>query len=298
MWMAIHIKSGKEGCMKHYIRKIIVEICLMSGSILLLCSCGKRANTEEEIRDDILLKDGIFTDCGLEISSFSIEERKTIKDSAIDEVWCSVNASNELFSYEASYYITYYLYDQGWIIDDFSIETSKATPKESTILQEDAYAMIPAGKYIDIEYSDRITEFEEGVETFFYTANIEHEFYNDEYIIEVIYLFNPYCGWEYYETAEDYCGYSWNEDAFLGKWSIDSYFWNTYFEMDIQNIDLEKGTINCTYSAKGGGVERISKEEDGTFILSYDSEDETWYYQVSNGVIFGGTRIEFKKMLE
>ncbi len=87
---------------------------------LLCCACGARmsAKDESEIVRDIYAQDSFMSDYKLNVISSHITKRQTCAEDKVDYVWIDVTASNYDFTYQASYKLTYSLYNDGWLLDD------------------------------------------------------------------------------------------------------------------------------------------------------------------------------------
>lgn len=104
----------------------ILLVCLICG----LSACGGKTNekTENQISKDIQTQDNYFSSCNLKVKSFSITKRQTNPKDKNDFVWCKVTASNSDFLYSAEYKVTYVLYNDGWILEEYNKESSSIEP--------------------------------------------------------------------------------------------------------------------------------------------------------------------------
>ena len=98
---------------------------LLALCALLLCSCGRGAKSEKQIKADILEK-GVMDVMAVsdvpieEISSLKILKRQTNKELKTDYVYVTVEADTETAHFVRSMKLTYNYYDdQGWLLDGY-----------------------------------------------------------------------------------------------------------------------------------------------------------------------------------
>lgn len=98
---------------------------LLALCALLLCSCGRGAKSEKQIKADILEK-GVMDVMAVsdvpieEISSLKILKRQTNKELKTDYVYVTVEADTETAHFVRSIKLTYNYYDdQGWVLDEY-----------------------------------------------------------------------------------------------------------------------------------------------------------------------------------
>ena len=145
--------------------KAILFVALVICAALSLSACDSttKEKTEDHISTDIQAQDSYFSDYNLKIGSFSISKRQTNTDDKNDFVWCQATATNSDFSYSAEYKVTYVLYNEGWMLESCSKESSSIKPLHSPT-SEDA---------MDVIYercSDRIPDIKDIVTL--YAANV------------------------------------------------------------------------------------------------------------------------------
>lgn len=119
----------------------ILIVCLICG----LSACGSKTSekTDKQISNDIQQQDEYFNTYGLEIDSFSVSKRQTNVDEKNDFVWCEITASNDTFSYLAEYELTYVLYNDGWLLEEYVQNSSTVTPiSPPTQTQDEAMALV------------------------------------------------------------------------------------------------------------------------------------------------------------
>lgn len=122
---------------------MILTFCLILG----LSACGGNTSggknserTENQISSDVQAQDDYFNTYGLKVDSFSISKRQTNREDKTDFVWCAVTASNNTLSYSAEYKLTYVLYNDGWLLEEYMQESSSVTPKPM-LTQDEAMAL-------------------------------------------------------------------------------------------------------------------------------------------------------------
>ena len=119
-------------------RKVIYTILVLTMA-LSLAACAKKTKTEAEVEADIISKYTSLQEYqGQESYNFEVVLRKTDSKNGTDEVQCVINAANELMASTYNITVYYYLYDQGWILENVEITESKTTPLKTTITLEQA----------------------------------------------------------------------------------------------------------------------------------------------------------------
>lgn len=130
------------------VEKIVFITILTFCLILGLSACGGNTSggktserTENQISEDVQAKDDYFSNYNLKVDSFSISKRQTNQEDKTDFVWCTVAASNNTLSYSAEYKLTYVLYNDGWLLEEYVQESSSVTPK-SMLSEDEAMALV------------------------------------------------------------------------------------------------------------------------------------------------------------
>lgn len=98
---------------------IVAVALLLVGGVLLLFSADKIA-TKATICEDISQFEN-FDQLDLEIKDYKEEKRDTDKAAKSDKIWVEIVAENATVSYNASYLITYGLYNDGWLLENIEI---------------------------------------------------------------------------------------------------------------------------------------------------------------------------------
>lgn len=81
----------------------------------------------EGIDNETLINDVIdcdsfdFVDNSLEVTEFSIIKRQTNIEEKTDFVWVSIKAKNLLYQIERNFKMTYILYNEGWLLEEFDV---------------------------------------------------------------------------------------------------------------------------------------------------------------------------------
>lgn len=163
--------------------------------VLLLCSCsnGNDAKSESEILKDISTQDHYFSNYEIEISSSNITKRQTNEDSKTDYVWISIVGEAEDFTYFADYELTYVLYNDGWLLENFDEVNSSYEAK----LKPDIKAIEST---IPVTYTDcsLISEQQSSANSYSYLYSGYSEISDvllAQYDLTVTAYFNPNSGW-------------------------------------------------------------------------------------------------------
>lgn len=120
--------------------RILALGVLLTLCALLLCSCGRGAKSEKQIKADILEK-GVMDVMAVsdvpieEISSLKILKRQTNKELKTDYVYVTVEADTETAHFVRSMKLTYNYYDdKGWVLDEYDRSSegmNSTTPKKA-----------------------------------------------------------------------------------------------------------------------------------------------------------------------
>lgn len=125
--------------------KSVIIATLIAYLICGLSACTSKTSgkTEKQISSDIQEQDNYFSTYNLKVDSFSVSKRQTNREDKNDFVWCEVTASNDLFSYSAKYKIEYVLYNDGWLLEEYTQESSSVIPiSPPTQTQDEALALV------------------------------------------------------------------------------------------------------------------------------------------------------------
>lgn len=260
---------------ENIMKKRITLILLMALSVILmfsLTSCGTASGkSQSAICQDIQNEDSIYSDCGLKINSSTITKRQTNVDSKTDYVWIEVVASNDECTYYAGYELTYVLYNDGWILEDYYNDSYSYNAKNK-VSQAEADEVV-AANYESYEFVSR--EDSDNSSIFTYNVSKTEGYVSTQRVATVEYSFRPRRGW-YYETSSSYTGATWNIE---GEWYYDD--GTNYIWVNVIDVDESSKTITVEYEmtySKFGTWHNCSGDfaSDGAVILAYN------YYQEAN----------------
>lgn len=182
---------------------------LLLGSVFLLCGCGNTTKSEEEILQDIKNERDVFETYGLDILNFEITNRKTDTEGKSDVVYCSILAQNSELKYACDYVITYFLYDQGWMVEELYSENTKTIPLYTTVVKEQAIedgkkqlVVLCADYHTSFPFYREEVNLDEGIHKFYF-ANETKEV---QLIVE--YTFSIEYGWTLESLNVDTIGLS------------------------------------------------------------------------------------------
>ena len=143
--------------------------------VLGLVGCGNTTKNEEEILQDLQSECDVFETYCLEISSIEITNRKTNSAGKSDVVYCSIVAQNDDMKYTCDYIITYFLYDQGWLVEKIKKENEQKIPLSTSIIQEQASN--DAKQYLEqlsyeyqtsFSFDKEVIELDKGIHKFYF----------------------------------------------------------------------------------------------------------------------------------
>ena len=133
--------------MKNYKTALLIFLAL--ALCLSLTACGKAVPGKKVLVRDIMANDYIFKNADLQITSFEITQRQTRKNDMKDYVWVTIRAENRYGAYDASYKLTYELFNDGWKLSVCSctdrVVTPNSYPTEKEVLDnvyESGYAKV------------------------------------------------------------------------------------------------------------------------------------------------------------
>lgn len=159
--------------------------------LLSLVGCGNSAKSDKEIVNEIIDLDSYFTRYSLSIDDYSIDKRQTNKDDKTDFVWINVRGSNDEFTYYAEYEITYVLYNDGWMMEDYFINTSSYSVKgefDKTALENDLGQQYDSYSYVDSKQSGNNI-------SLMYVATKTTNYILKTYDLKIEYSYTPETSW-------------------------------------------------------------------------------------------------------
>lgn len=262
---------------------LLLAIMLMMILILSGCGLGNNAKSESEILKDISKQDRYFSDYNIEISSSNITKRQTNKDSKSDYVWLSIVGEAEDFTYFADYELTYVLYNEGWLLENFDRVDSSYEAKQK-----------PDIKAIESTIPDIYTDCSLVSEQQLY-ANAYKYLYSGyteisdillaQYDLTVTANFYPGSGWAMYSSEKE-MALNWNLN---GNWEYNS-----------ENINISAIVSDFIEDPNGKNhilkIEYTCKTDNGTIssngVIEYNLyDDDGWgatdYYLIGRSAAVG-----------
>lgn len=255
-------------------RKLLL---LLSVTLLLLSSCGSgsRVRTEKEILEDIAANDYYF-EYGLEVTSYKIEKRQTNEDDKTDYVWVTLTAESDYFTYEASYTLSYVLYNDGWLFENCNRTNYSYSPLiDVDMSRVDA---LLAEKYEAYSFDSVISEdIEYCTAIYLYTATKAVGYTMIDCYVVVECTFSPQNSWTpTVVNDEEEIAVHWN---ILGEWYYYSesgsgnLLTGDFIYFNIVSIDDE--TITFEYEiykqSFGPGADHYEKS-DGSITCTYKND--------------------------
>jgi len=235
--------------MKRY--QLLGATLLLTVALCLTACGGSSTKSESDISADIQATDSYFSTYGLTVDSIEITKRQTNDADKTDYVWVSIEASNDDFRYNANYSLTYVLYNDGWMLEDFWIEDeSYLALHPETVTQERAEGDIASWGYSDIQFVNR-TEYDNEV-CLTYTASKTEYYLKTVYDISAVYEFSPDCSWDWCYPTETI-----REQIpdVVGEWRYTHYRDNGElmedYYVNITDVDMVNNSISLEYSFIG-----------------------------------------------
>ena len=173
------------------------------------------------------------------INESQISKRQTNEDDKTDFVWIDVSASNEDFSYTASYELTYVLYNDGWQLEDYEQIDSWFQAKTTC---EKSIADAAIGKDYDSYTLVSSSDVEGNTMTFSYIADkVVSEYLSQQYQISVTCRFYVSSGWVVDTVSQSLSNETWN---FCGNY----YYEDERTELNIEVVDFDADALTATLS--------------------------------------------------
>lgn len=245
--------------------RVVIALVVLAALALIFALCSRHsAKSEREILSDIRAYDDYYSNFNLNIDSIQITKRQTNPEQKVDYVWCTVSASNRDFTCSRDYSLTYILYNDGWLLDDYDERLSSLLPK-SYPSEDDARSCF---SFLYDDY-DFIGEVERDDFLVSYQATWQEE---DQYIISTYettldFVFSPGSGWET-ETSTREIAHSLD---ILGTWLYEDE--ERYYSVDIISLDNNWKEDDLWWGCKSTSV-----------TLSYHIEGKDYCYD-SNGAV-------------
>lgn len=176
---------------------IRISIALMSiVALFCLSGCSK---SEKDISNDIANVDSYFTLYDLQLTDYEITKRQTNNSEKTDFVWIEISGENDDFSYDAAYTATYIKYNDGWHLEDYTLEKSdySALNEPSLDLVKDNLSK----DYADLEVVQNTGRPGSNKKSYVLSGSIRDNYIIRTYEISTNYAFSPKTGW--HKESED-----------------------------------------------------------------------------------------------
>lgn len=155
-------------------------------AVLNLTGCASGVMSEEDIEDEVQAKLQADVAEDMEITSFTVDERKTDTENKKDDVFVTVEAQNDTASIERHYWVNLYKYDEGWSVEGIydNLEDEWLTvplkePDESLVSEE-----------IDTQIVDSEFMPEEMKAVYYSTETVEHNNWTDNITYATTFVFD------------------------------------------------------------------------------------------------------------
>ena len=238
--------------------KKIIAVLLLVGLVGVLCSCGHSAKSESDILSDLQEIDDFFQDYNLSVDSSEILKRQTNQNDKTDYVWIEFNASNDDFAYYASYELTYVLYNDGWLLEDWDRDSwSYYGLHPESVEQAAADNVMSQQGYDEFTFNGRYEDRNQVI--FDYIAYKEEYYVQTTYDVTVCYNFSPRSLWNEYELSESELS---AVPDVLGEWVYDD--GHKRYSVNFISVDLENETAELEV--------RLENYDDGGSEVTLDSE--------------------------
>lgn len=228
--------------MKTYIKQVVFLLVLI-GMVLFISACesGKPAASEAEMVSEIISRDNMIRNYNLQVDSSTISKRQTNTEQKTDYIWIDLNASNSDFSYSAEYCLEYALYNDGWLLEDYSKSNSSYEAKNySSITIEQAEQEIRSLDYDQWKFEDRQELF--NCVVFTYSASTNRYYQEMNYTVIITFTFTPGDSWDNVVHQEIITDTKWD---IIGEWRYQDSQNDLYVK--ISDVDLAARKISLEY---------------------------------------------------
>ena len=266
-------------------KKILMTLAL-NVFIFILVGCGNiNVPNDDKVMND--MNESEIVDVYIEkelrqLKVDSIEVKKATTDDNIYTVYCTAKQSDEEYEYLADYVLHYKLYDRGgWILDSFDIDNYQIKPLIA-VPEESLKEFLSNHGYNDVELVS-IDEYNKDATVYKseWKAFIHHEYMTETQNIVLESQFID-SNWVTAAISND-SFYDWS--SIYGTWTgVPNEESKTYFNININSIDINKGTIDYSYEFYeygkiGEGLQLYSESMTGQlenydYSLDYDYETE------------------------
>lgn len=186
--------------------------------LLFLSACGTVGNktvSDEKIKSDLLesLTVGIPStgneydfypqvSSGYEyvFSEFEIEKRQTTLENKTDIVYvnAALSSTDEVIQYTGQFVLFYTLYNDGWILDEISVNSFKYSPLQAAeFTTEEIAEVLNSWNYKNAEnivVNNREVDLNEGRIHYYITATCQYKYVVEDYDVEIVFIFSE-TGW-------------------------------------------------------------------------------------------------------
>lgn len=132
---------------RNRIALFMLLVCLIG---LAACSSVPKPVGEDVIRNDVICQDDTIYSGEMTLISAEIIKRQTNEDQKTDYVWVDICAENENCRYIASCKLSYGLYNDGWLLDNYEVLEDAI---EYINGPDPAYVLSRANTYMDGHYA-------------------------------------------------------------------------------------------------------------------------------------------------
>lgn len=231
--------------------------------LLLLGGCSGGTKSESDIMADIKAQDNYFSKYELKIDDYSITKRQTNQDSKTDYVWVQVDASNDDFTYYGEYVLTYVMYNDGWMLEDYEREDWQYVGSHPESVQQSDAEQLLASQGYDKWYFVKRQE-EENCVTYNYFANKTDYYLTESYNVTIDFQFSPGSLWSDYSIDQyNYDTYLDTTDV-IGEWVYQDN--ERDFYINIVKVSRDNEAIDIEYNLKNAGLNTIWYDRTATFV--------------------------------
>jgi len=174
------------------------------------CTAVNKVVSDDEIKSDLLssLMEGIVTvkdddDCLSQISSnyeykfsdFEIEKRQTSAENKTDTIYvnATLSSTDEVIKYSGNFVINYSLYNDGWKLDEISVESLEYAPLQSTefTIEQLANALESCDykNATNINVTNHKDDLENGFIYYYLTATCEYTYVTEYIDVDMTFYF-------------------------------------------------------------------------------------------------------------
>lgn len=248
---------------------IMTAVLILIAVGLIGCSDSKSGGkSENEIKTDLVaqqLPAEAYTDSEPpEITSFQILKRQTNVDDKTDLVYVTYTTTTACADFVRSYLLTYTLYNDGWILDDYEYcdgdyrTIPKVEPDDELVDSLFEYYDFQGGEYTNWVITERNVDVENGTANFTVQASqsLCDGYATTDEVYNIPLFFSEYGVWSSYGNGDfvsDSFSIDWSN--LIGLTFFDHYYDETYITID--EYDDVSGEITLTLNAKRYGASTL-----------------------------------------